>query len=318
MTIALSDSFSAALATSTLIAIVHDDLMTGAPPPPPRRLPVVRAPVSPEDEERPHTRGECSKVPRPCPYVGCVYHLLVEVKENRSLEEDDPLTLDPAWSCALDVADRGAQRREDIARALDVVPERIRQIAFKAIAKLREQADDDTRALFEQMESIVTETQGDLAQANGEDAGQRWADDPHSWRRGDSIYRGVDEAEARDEAEAWANEVVSLVRTGLSLRDAMARANEQAALAPKVGYVASPAPASVPPNEASPAPAPVVERPPRPTATVAKGEAPAIPEETAALIAERQAVRAKLRARLVEVQREIALIEAELAPRRSA
>ena len=44
--------------------------------------------------------------------------------------------MDPRCSCALDVADRGGVRQEEVALAMNVTREWIRQIEDRALAKL--------------------------------------------------------------------------------------------------------------------------------------------------------------------------------------
>lgn len=66
---------------------------------------------------RPKTRGECSGVPRPCPLVGCKYNNYLDVNRNTgTIRINNPgLTPDqipPAYSCALDVADRHRDNKE--------------------------------------------------------------------------------------------------------------------------------------------------------------------------------------------------------------
>lgn len=66
---------------------------------------------------RPKTRGECSSVPRPCPFVGCKYSNYLDVNPvNGRITFNHPgLTPDqipPAYSCALDVADMHQDNRE--------------------------------------------------------------------------------------------------------------------------------------------------------------------------------------------------------------
>lgn len=67
--------------------------------------------------KRPETRGECSRVPRPCPLVGCKYNNYLDVNPvNGRITFNHPgLTPDqipPAYSCALDVADMHQNNRE--------------------------------------------------------------------------------------------------------------------------------------------------------------------------------------------------------------
>jgi len=158
----------------------------------PRRLPVL-APVPPlappsgvrrkpmqlsldfssQDEElmgydRPKTRGECEGQPRPCPWVGCRYHLALYVDENGEahIERPDaiveyvyqgPLRRNGSFfsdgqprrilgdvclevmtaTCALDMADRGGMKLERIGRHLGLTRERVRQLEMIAGAKLK-------------------------------------------------------------------------------------------------------------------------------------------------------------------------------------
>ena len=88
----------------------------------------------------PMTRGECEMGPRPCPYVSCRFHLYLSVNErNGSIQlsfpgkEPDELVV----SCALDVAAAEGLRLEGVANAMGVTRERIRQIEFQAIRKIR-------------------------------------------------------------------------------------------------------------------------------------------------------------------------------------
>lgn len=87
--------------------------------------------------ERPTTRAECRNGPRPCPWIGCRYHLLIEVTPSGSLQlagagtkgrpaalpssagsvvveawTDDALELLELmpYTCALDVAELGRAR----------------------------------------------------------------------------------------------------------------------------------------------------------------------------------------------------------------
>lgn len=79
----------------------------------------------------PATRGECIDEPRPCPYVSCRFHLLLNVTSNgrlyrtRDFDEDSAESLLEALAampetCALDVADRGAHTFEQISEFLGV------------------------------------------------------------------------------------------------------------------------------------------------------------------------------------------------------
>lgn len=82
-------------------------------------------------QQRPATRGECEHASRPCPFVGCRYHLYLDVNpDNGSIKINWPgVELDemPA-TCALDVADEGGATLEEVGGALNVTRERVRQI----------------------------------------------------------------------------------------------------------------------------------------------------------------------------------------------
>lgn len=93
--------------------------------------------VSEVAEEMPKTRAECPTV-RPCPWLGCRYHLAVDITHSGGL-------LPPLedWAshetCALDVADRAEMPTLDaIGDLLGLTRERIRQIEAVALRKLRE------------------------------------------------------------------------------------------------------------------------------------------------------------------------------------
>jgi hypothetical protein len=92
-----------------------------------------------EPYDRPKTRGDCARVPRPCPYVACKHSLYLDVSETGSIILNFP-HLEPGQmpvhqSCALDLADRGAMTLEDIAVVTNLTRERIRQVEMKALTR---------------------------------------------------------------------------------------------------------------------------------------------------------------------------------------
>jgi hypothetical protein len=89
--------------------------------------------------DRPVTRGDCEDAPRPCPWIGCKYHLLTHIKPcNGSLVlESTRHVEDMQETCALDVADRGGVSLERVGVYLDITRERVRMIEDTAIEKLR-------------------------------------------------------------------------------------------------------------------------------------------------------------------------------------
>lgn len=113
--------------------------------------------------ERPRTRGDCEKIPRPCPFVGCRYHLYLDVTHRGSilLNHPDKEPGELEVSCSLDVADEGHPADEGkqggrgpggysidarstldaISETLSVSRERIRQIEADAIRKIRDELE---------------------------------------------------------------------------------------------------------------------------------------------------------------------------------
>ena len=92
-----------------------------------------------EPYERPKTRADCARVPRPCPYVACKYSLYLDVSETGSIILNfphlEPGQMPPHQSCALDLAERGAMTLEDIAIVTNLTRERIRQVELKALVR---------------------------------------------------------------------------------------------------------------------------------------------------------------------------------------
>ena len=82
---------------------------------------------------RPRTRGECACMPRPCPFVSCRWHL---AHEALSLDLDDAtmavaIVEETGDTCALDVADRGADEYE-VASLMGVSHQRVNQLVRSA------------------------------------------------------------------------------------------------------------------------------------------------------------------------------------------
>lgn len=94
--------------------------------------------------ERPRIRGECPDT-RPCPWVGCKYHLYLDVRPRTGSIQWNFPGLDPwelAETCALDVADRARERGrcttlQEVSDYMHVTRERVRQVEERALEKLR-------------------------------------------------------------------------------------------------------------------------------------------------------------------------------------
>jgi hypothetical protein len=107
--------------------------------------------------ERPERRSECADGPRPCPFVSCKHHLYLDVSPATGtikLNFPDLEVWELAESCALDVADQGAQAVERTSLLLNVTRERIRQIESLALGRLA--ALRDARSLRDLPEPVVT------------------------------------------------------------------------------------------------------------------------------------------------------------------
>lgn len=88
----------------------------------------------------PVTRGDCERVPRPCPFVSCRWNLYLDVSRRGTVKVNFP-DLEPGEmpadaSCALDIADAGGATLEQVGAVLNMTRERVRQIEQEAKAKL--------------------------------------------------------------------------------------------------------------------------------------------------------------------------------------
>ena len=92
------------------------------------------------DYWRPLTREDCKQVQRPCPYVGCRHNVYLDVTETGTIKINfpwiTPLDIPANMSCALDVAERGGVTLDDIASAINLTRERVRQLEQVAIDKI--------------------------------------------------------------------------------------------------------------------------------------------------------------------------------------
>lgn len=89
--------------------------------------------------ERPEMRSECLNGPRPCPFVSCKHHLYLDVSPTTGtikLNFPELEVWELAESCALDVAEQGAQPVERTSSLMNVTRERIRQIESLALGRL--------------------------------------------------------------------------------------------------------------------------------------------------------------------------------------
>lgn len=90
----------------------------------------------------PATRADCASLPRPCPHVACRHHLFLRLEQEQAgnprlgRQGETTLRAPTMHSCALDVASE-ASSCERIAALLGIDATRVRQIAKRALQKLR-------------------------------------------------------------------------------------------------------------------------------------------------------------------------------------
>lgn len=111
------------------------------------RLEVAFGKVVADDEpgRHPKTREGCLGKDEPCPHARCRYHLAIDINAIGSIRVNFP-----GWSiedleetCSLNVADRGEQMVETVARLTNLSTERIRQIEIEARRKIARVIDPD-------------------------------------------------------------------------------------------------------------------------------------------------------------------------------
>lgn len=93
--------------------------------------------------DRPRIRMDCINGPRPCPWVGCKWHLYLDINFKGSIKLNWPhLDVDeiPA-TCALDIADRGGLTLEEVGWFMNLTRERIRQLEKDALDNVRDVID---------------------------------------------------------------------------------------------------------------------------------------------------------------------------------
>lgn len=111
-------------------------------------------------DDRPRNRLDCADEDRPCPFVGCRFHLAIEVNEetgtmtsplmHRGLKQRDDEDYAEAWmgavadaiqfmpySCAWDAAAEGPRTLDEVGDLMARTRERTRQIEVRGLVQLR-------------------------------------------------------------------------------------------------------------------------------------------------------------------------------------
>lgn len=99
------------------------------------------------DYNRPRTRAECRDGIRPCPFVGCRYHLYLDVNPatgNLKLNFPGLEVWQMPFTCAMDVAEMGGRTLEEVGQILNMTRERVRQLEFSALRAIRAQVEKDS------------------------------------------------------------------------------------------------------------------------------------------------------------------------------
>jgi len=89
------------------------------------------------EKVRPRTWGECKEKgwgnTRPCPFIGCRYHLYADIQPTGALKllwpTADPLELPE--TCTLVVAEAGERTLDEVGQILNITRERVRQVQVK-------------------------------------------------------------------------------------------------------------------------------------------------------------------------------------------
>ena len=101
----------------------------------------------------PRKYGECKKIvgDGPCPFVGCQYHLAIDVNgDSGSITHTWGVNADItdiAHTCALRQAARGGMTLQEVGERLNISRERARQIEKSALEKLADACGDDLREM---------------------------------------------------------------------------------------------------------------------------------------------------------------------------
>ena len=90
------------------------------------------------DPERPQTRADCLKGPRPCPWFSCRHNLYLDIRNDGVVRHNFPLGPESMLAtCALDLAEDGPRTLDQVSILMGMSRERVRQIEERALVKLR-------------------------------------------------------------------------------------------------------------------------------------------------------------------------------------
>jgi hypothetical protein len=124
--------------------------------------------------DRPQTYGDCQKLPRPCPFVGCRHHLYLEAGKSGNLRTLSTELEHMSETCSLDVAARGPQSLDEIGEMMNITKERVRQIEASAFAKVEQSMPTDMK---KHIQALSTEGETGYQVHQGFLAAIRFAED---------------------------------------------------------------------------------------------------------------------------------------------
>lgn len=101
---------------------------------------------------RPRTRSECAQIPRPCPFVSCVWNTYLDLLDDGTVVLNwgrcEPDAMEAWGSCVLDIADDGGISDEAMARVLGLTVKEAGALCDGALRKLRHYGVADVLSVF--------------------------------------------------------------------------------------------------------------------------------------------------------------------------
>jgi len=112
--------------------------------------------------DRPEKRRDCARGLRPCPYVGCKYHLYLCVNPQTGsikFNHPDKEVWELEQTCALDMADQGGMTLDGVGKMMNLSRERIRQLEHK-MATMIGIEDQENDGLLEWYYGAIVQREG--------------------------------------------------------------------------------------------------------------------------------------------------------------
>ena len=97
---------------------------------------------------RPSSWAECKEIGSRCPFVGCKYHLYLDVNESTGsikLNFPDVEVWEMSETCTLNVAKRSGLTLEEVGALMNLTRERVRQVEEEAFVHLVDAIKSDDK-----------------------------------------------------------------------------------------------------------------------------------------------------------------------------